>query len=141
MKVPRFLGVLFTLIGTGLLVGGLVLFLSTRRFVASAATATGVVVDLVQRDSEDTDDGPTYRPVVEFTTAAGHKVRFTSSFGSNPPSHRSGDAVTVLYDPAAPQGARIRSFLHLWFGVLILGFVGVVFSGVGCGLLIAGRRR
>jgi hypothetical protein len=52
------------------------------------------------------------------------------SEGSSPPEWAAGDAVTVRYDPAYPEGARIGSWtsdLLLWLLPGITGIVGIGF--------------
>jgi hypothetical protein len=46
----------------------------------------------------------TYYPVVRFRTDTNETIEFKDSMGSNPPSYRSGDKVTVLYLADAPRG-------------------------------------
>ncbi|MET0985234.1 MAG: DUF3592 domain-containing protein [Steroidobacteraceae bacterium] len=66
-------------------------------------TAGGVVALEASTDSDST----TYRPIVEFNTAGNVVVRFKDRVGSNPPSHRTGDAVAVLYAADAPQATAM----------------------------------
>ena len=42
-------------------------------------------------------------PVVRFTTADGQVVQFQAAQNSNPPHHRIGGSVSILYDPGNPQ--------------------------------------
>jgi hypothetical protein len=72
-------------------------------FLDTAERGQGVVVEMASNHSSDST---TYSPVVEFE-AFGRKYRFKDSIGSNPPSHRTGESVAVLYDPANPKDARI----------------------------------
>jgi hypothetical protein len=87
--------------------------------------------------------GTIYKPVVEFTTAAGLQVTFTDSTGSGSPAYKPGDTVDVVYAPGQPQGARIYSLpviaLQLGLPFLCGGFF--LISG---GMMIYGgiaRRR
>jgi hypothetical protein len=48
--------------------------------------------------------------------------------------------VRVLYDPSAPQQAKIDSFATLWMGSLFYLGVGAVF-GIGGGVLFFATRR
>ncbi len=85
----------------------------------------------------------TYKPVVEFTTAAGQQITFTDPVGTSPPAYKPGDTVDVVYAPDQPQGAKIYSLptiaLQLGLPFLCAGFF--VISG---GMMIYGgvvRRR
>lgn len=42
-------------------------------------------------------------PVVRFTTARGQVVQFQAAQNSNPPHHRIGGSISILYDPAIPS--------------------------------------
>ncbi len=125
-------------IGALLLFTSLALWNKTRAFVARAATAPGVVTELIE--VRDKDGGSsTYRPAVKFTAADGTDVTFTSSYSSRPPAYDVGETVVVLYEPRDLQGARIRGFGSLWLGCVILAGLGAVFSVIGASILYAGR--
>ena len=69
------IGILFILIGLAVLIGGVVSAIKQTRKAARGVTATGTVVDLVQRVFNPGSAG-VYCPVVQFTTASGQPVRF-----------------------------------------------------------------
>lgn len=132
-----FVGV-FLLVGLGMLGGAGYLFVDTRHDIATGVGAEGVVIDLIAERDSDGDD--VYYPRVRFATPAGEPVEFTGSVGSSPPAFDIGEAVAVLYNPSDPRDARIDSFFQLWFAPLILGFLGLVFTAVGGGGIIAFMR-
>lgn len=142
MKVLKLVSGLFSIIGVGMLAGSFFIFSSTNQFIAGAAEAKGTVIELDRSRSRSSSgsSSTTYRPVVAFTTATGKSIEFTSSVGSSPPSHHVGEAVTVLYNPADPYSARIKSFFQLWFGFLIVFFLGLVFATIGLGMIFVRRR-
>ena len=108
---------------------------TTRIFLNGAEHARGSVVDLVARQSTDSDGNSStmYYPVVEFTTADGQAIRYQSSTGSNPAAQHVGDSVDMVYAPGDPQNARINSFTDLWLMPLILLGFGALFALVGVG--------
>lgn len=79
---------------------------------------SGTVVDL-QRD--DSTDGTTYRPIVEYTVA-GVRYRITGAVSWSPSMSTVGATVRVLYAPDRPEKAIIDAFLDRWSfpGVLLL---------------------
>jgi hypothetical protein len=81
-----------------------------------------------------------YYPRVRYVTRSGNPVEFTGSVGSSPPAFDVGEAVGVLYDPAAPEKARIDTFFQLWFPSLLLGGIGLVFAAIGGGGALAALR-
>ncbi|MDX1757914.1 MAG: DUF3592 domain-containing protein, partial [Marinobacter sp.] len=71
----------------------------------------------------------------------GRQVEFKSSTGSNPPSYSRGELVPVLYEAENPASARINGFFSLWGGALIVGVLGLIFGGIGGGLLLQGALK
>lgn len=141
MRVLKIISAVFSAVGVGMLVASFFVFSNTTSFIRRAVEANGKVTDLERsRSSSSSGSSTTYRPVVEFTTATGKRIEFVSSVGSSPPSHRVGESVKVLYNPADPQSARIKSFFQLWFGFLIVFFLGLAFATIGLGMIFVRRR-
>jgi hypothetical protein len=138
MKKLRVLIYIFLLIGVLMLLGSLLSWNNTRRFIANANTTQGRVIELIEVHDED-DGSITYKPVVTYVAANGRSITFTASFSSKPAPYDVGETVEVLYAPDNPREARIRGFGSLWLGPTILGGLGVVFTGVGGGMLLARR--
>lgn len=141
---PWLFAAIFLTVGLGLLGGGVYSFVSTREFLGNAVSANGVVIDLEEHWDSD-DSSYTYYPRVRFQTEGGQAYEFTGDVGSSPAAFDVGEEVRVLFDPADPSGARIDSFMQLWFVSVILGGLGLVFSIVGGGSVFvfddAGKRR
>lgn len=95
-------------------------------------TAKGEVVGL--EESTGRGSRSLARSVIQFTTADGRRHQFTDWLSRGGDArHTTGEAVTVLYDPDAPQDARLAS--SLWwhvFGSLFL------FGGSLTALLLGG---
>ena len=122
-------------IGVVLLLGAAWTVSSTKTWIAHAIEVPGSVIEMVRvRDSDNI--GYMFAPVVRFKTVQGNTVEFESSFRSNPPAYHTGQAVTVLYDPAEPRSAAIRGFLSLWLMPMILGLIGSVFLIVGTAMVV-----
>jgi hypothetical protein len=104
-----------------------------RRFVAVAARAPGVVIDLVWQTSTDSEgsQATAAHPKVRFLTRSGREQVFTSATGSSPAQFRVDQPVTVLYDPENPAYAYIRSFQSLWAGPIVICAAGALFLSVG----------
>lgn len=130
---------IFLLVGLGLCAGGGYWGWLTRDFTQTATTAPGTVVELARHS--DSEGGDSYSPVVEYTLPSGRTVRFEEDVSSDPPSHRVGESVEVLYNPEKPEEARINNAFTLWFGPGLLLSLGVCFSSVallvGLGMLWA----
>lgn len=130
---------LFLVLGLGLLTGAGVLWRKHATFAAHAVHADGVVTDLIYRRGSR-GKGSTYVPEVQFTAPDGNVVRFTATTGSNPAAYDRGEHVSVMFQPNHPQGARIDSFGENWFGVLVLGSMGLFFTLFGASFIVSGVR-
>lgn len=138
MKFLGQLGGTSLLIGLGLLFGALFFWHSSAIFIAHAATAEGVVVDLAYSSSSK---GGGYAPVVKFTTVNGHALQMTGSVFSRPSRYSRGDRVRVFYDRARPEQAQIDAFMDTWFLPLVMGGIGLVFTLSGCGAIFVHQRQ
>ncbi|HKQ02416.1 MAG TPA: DUF3592 domain-containing protein [Actinomycetes bacterium] len=113
--------------GVALLLGLVRPALRMRGLLKSGAAAEGTVVGTVQK----TGDGALYfHPRVQFTTAEGRTVEFTSTFSSQF-APRVGDPVPVRYRPDRPEQAEADG-ATMW---MLPAAVGTLF---GLGLLVAG---
>jgi hypothetical protein len=103
----------------------------SRQFAAGAARAQGVVVELVGGPAPGPQTpGMLSYPVVRYRATDGQEVVFRSNFGARPSPWRPGQPVTVLYNPANPQEARIETSarstgLPALFVVLAVGMAGI----------------
>ena len=128
MKAFSIFNYVFSIIGACLLAGAIYLYIDKQAFLEKAETAQGTVIEMIPKRSKDST---TYSPVVSFTTKSGQQINYTSSTSSNPPSYDVGENVQIFYDPANPNDAEINGFFSLWLGVIILGFIGIVFFLIG----------
>lgn len=110
------------------LIFGIGVFQSMKisRLEAQGLRTQGQVVRLNSEHSSGSGGGYSYYPVVRFRTQQNATVEFKDSVGSNPPTHRAGDKVTVLYLAGDPQRQAIidRGFLLNWSIPAILFLVG-----------------
>jgi hypothetical protein len=143
VKAVAIVKFIMLIVGVAMLAGAVYLYSNTRSFLAGAVHAQGTVVDLQRTESLDSHSNRSisYYPVVQYAEAGGRKVEFISDSGSNPPAYSRGDQVEVLYHADAPEKARINSFMSLWFGTLIVGGLGVVFTAVGTAMVVVPIRR
>jgi hypothetical protein len=129
-------GIIFLAVGLVQLGLGIFFFLRTRRFLRTAVTTTGTIVDLIE--SSGSEGGTVYQAVVEFQTADGRTVRWQESMASNPAAGQPGDRVPMKYDPSDPDKARIAKTFRLWFLSGLFVLLGLLFLGIGVVLTVAG---
>jgi hypothetical protein len=122
------------LLGVVLVGVGVKMLVDTRRFLATAEPAKGVVVRVDKRvvservgsgDNAHWADVTRYFPIVEFRTAYEQVAQFQADDGSL----RVGDSVNVVYDPANPRHARLDKWGNRWSGPFALW-------GAGLGMLV-----
>ncbi len=93
------------------------------------ARTMGVVTDHTSRRSYGGTDHRTtmlFFPSVRFQTQDGRTVEFENKIGSNAPP-KVGDQVTVIYDPARPEEAKVTLGSMFRFDPRALLVVGGVF--------------
>jgi len=133
LALVRKVGKLFFWVAVVLLVAGMVLLVRAVVFVSTAKQAEAVVTEVEShRDARRRAPGRrfprVYTPTFRFTDTTGrqHVVRLKVS--SSRYDYTVGERVTILYDPAAPEHVRVRSFFGTW-GVTLL----VLALGLGAG--------
>ena len=123
------LGLLFALIGVGLLGITVDLTLDRREFLARAQIANGIVSHLNAGGSH---------PEIAFTTGSGEKISYPQGgfiFG-----YQQDQTVRVYYLPEQPaNSAIVDDSAALWGTPGVLGCIGLVFTIVG--LVKAVRQR
>ncbi len=121
--VPILAAVVVLLLGIGVFQS-----MKISRLETQGLRAQGQVVRLNSEHSSGSGGHYTYYPVVRFRTETNSNVEFKDSVGTDPPSHRTGDKVTVLYLPGDPQRQAIidRGVLLNW------AIPGIVFLAAAC---------
>lgn len=126
---------IFPAVGLLLLIIGVVAWFRTRRFVSESFRVSGTVVALAARRGHK--GGTTYSPVVEFATREGAVRQFTDPVSSRPAGYSVGQRVEVLYHWRDHDRARLASRFRLYFVPALLGFMGLIFAGVGLVTLVS----
>ncbi len=93
---------------------------------------TGTVTALIEHASAGDPDSP----MVSFTPAGAQQpVTFRVKLADN--RFQRGQSVPVVYDPRRPTNASVAEGRYLWFGPILFVMLGVVFSLMGVGVLVA----
>lgn len=127
-RFPAIILALFLGISVLMLAIAAIFAVSTLRALSREASAPGRVVELVAR--QDQAGKVFYYPVLEFYLPDESRQTIQLSQGSSTPAYEQGEAVTILYDPARPRSARIKSTanaLVAWTVPIITGILGVAF--------------
>lgn len=124
----KYAWILFALVAYPALGYGLFVLVSNTVFWGRATTAEGTVVGYEQMESmrgrSQVGVQPAYSNVVEFRSADGQRHLFVTEWGSAAAVYDKGERVTVLYRPEDPENAKIRGFVSLYVGPLLLLVLG-----------------
>ena len=122
--VQKLIGIIFPIIGGGLLIGSVVSATFTYQFISIASRAEGKVVKLNAGGAH---------PSIKFTPSS-EKIAIEFS-GSGYINYAVGDKVTVLYLKNDTYPSRFQTNIDnpgaLWFGTAILSFLGMSFAIAG----------
>ena len=119
--------IVFALVGSGLVAGGLVSFRNTSAFLETAVVVDGEVTEVreIRRSG-----GPVYKPVVRYVDHHGTQRDYIAGFAANPPAYFAGERVELLYDPKDPKyplNIRINDRFGLWSTAVGLTGFGLFF--------------
>ena len=115
----------FALGGIGLTALGIWLHRRTRAFLKRSRLARGRYVGARAATAGIDEPRSTSYGEIEFQTESGQTIRFSARVGTPFEGRKVGREVEVVYDPAAPEEAVVKSFVELWFPSLIMLTVGI----------------
>ncbi|MCC6163318.1 MAG: DUF3592 domain-containing protein [Acidobacteria bacterium] len=141
MKTAYLVALVLLSIGFALLAGAGYMRYQRGRFEASAARASGRVLEIVVTESgSERCLAPRVRFDVQGTA---HEfvpsVRACPNDGGPDVRWSVGDEVTVLYEPANPSRADMGGGMNSWLPTIVLGIFGVVFVACGAFSVHIGR--
>jgi hypothetical protein len=126
-------GVIFLLVGLGMLGFGGFSFLNTRSQLQTWGHTTGKIVSFEYRS--DSDGGTLTVPVVRYRADDGQEYTATPYEQHNTTvdvdGYGVGDEVEVIYNPDDPQDMFLNDFMHVWFVPALLGGLGGFFALIG----------
>lgn len=124
----------------GFILAALAIFFLVRTllFIGKSRQVTATVTQMVFTDDSE---GGGYSPMFRFRTLEGQEVEVTENLMTNPPQFRVGQVIDVLYDPNNPQKARIKKGFNLYFTPVLLGFLGLLFGGIGIVFIVLEARN
>ncbi|MFE2333516.1 DUF3592 domain-containing protein [Streptomyces coelicoflavus] len=123
------------LVGLLLLWVGLHDAVRVRRLRQHGVRTAGTVVDNVRVDS---NNGPSWAPVIAFVDHHGYRVEFTPSMRGSGMGLATGREVTVVYLPDDPQTARVLMRRHMTGPVYFVLAGALAFLSVGALIAVTG---
>ena len=128
-------GIIFFIIGAGVLIGDSYIIKNTLSFLNNSEKTEGIVTDIVQSRSSDSGNYM-YSPEVSFVDNSGKTISFTSNISSSVPTYRIGEKIPVIYNKENSQEAKINTLFQLWFGPALMTVLGIIFFLIGFFTLI-----
>jgi len=131
-------GLVFLVLGTGLVLVAQMMRRRRAEFDARATAVPGEVLDNVWRAANAStvhlNVSLLAYPLLRYRLPDGTVVEQESFEGRSPPAARKGSTVTVVYDPADPRRVRVAKESVL---PTIVTIFGAIFAGIGA-LMAAG---
>jgi len=135
MNLTALIGLIPGCVGIFMIALGAFFWYRTKNFVGKAQETKGTVTEL-RYDSDS--EGGGYYSVFQFKTMNGQEIEKVSNIRTNPPQHKVGQVIDILYDPANPNDARIKKTTNLYFVPFLLGGMGIIFVCTGIVVVIFG---
>jgi hypothetical protein len=125
-KVPFLATLVLVILGIIFMGVAIAMFYFDQKAINTFTKTTGEVIALANTSD---GEGASYAPVVAFQWE-GRELTFQSSTSSNPPGFQVGEEVELYVNPVNPYDVLINSFGQRFTGMLIFGFMGIVFLGI-----------
>lgn len=136
MKMGLLLHGLIALIGLALIVLGIQLFFSARKFRATGVKTYATVTDnILTASSSHKNTAMMYTPLLEYKVN-GQKRTYSPNASANPPTYHIGEKVTIVYHPQNAYDVRIVSYWGIYLGSNILLAFGVSMLLIGGGYFL-----
>jgi hypothetical protein len=133
-------GVIFFIIGAGILIGGGFTVKNIISFLDNSIKTEGNVINIIQSRSSD-GGNLMYSPEVSFVDAKGQTITFGSNTSSSVSTYKIGEKVSVLYRKDNSQDAKINTFFQIWFGSIMVVFLGGIFFLIGLITIVRQIRK
>lgn len=127
---------ILVIVGLALLVIGVKLFTTSRKFVKSGIKTNATVVDNIPMQS--TSNNGTiimYAPLLEYDVK-GKIKNYTPNARSNPPAYDIGEKVAIVYSSKNSQNVRIVSYWGIYLGSNITIALGLPIFIIGVGYFL-----
>ena len=138
------IGFAITILGLLFAIFAFLAFRKEQAFLSRAELVTARVIDLEEKESEDTSDSDEtktlYCAVLGYE-AGGQSYKRISDTCANPANKKVGDEVQLYYDTANPENSQEAGFFSQYAGVLFLSACGLPLLLMGMGFAMATNRK
>lgn len=119
----------FLIFGVAIMGAGLFFQQDRLTHPGKSIKVSGTVVRIQQRQDYE---GSTYSAVVQFSAPDGKTVELVSDISLFSPTYRTGETVTVLYNPQNGE-SMMDSFSEIYGPIILIGLLGGAFVLFGAG--------
>ena len=126
--IAKTTAVIFAVFGLAMIVFGWSLYIEQRELLSVGLETSGQIVgfERVGTPQEDQLGESFLVPIVRFRTESGEEIEFLGTVAERFwTDHQTGNTVSVIYDPASPEQAKINEYAEIWFAPAILFLVGL----------------
>jgi len=142
-KIPKVIGSIFVFFGLGMLGIVVYTYITDSSFIEHAILIEGKCTGYDSYQSSNDNGGSTTMYTAIFAYEHGGEV-YTHYSGSSSSSqdYDYNEVVEIYIDPDNPSNALVNSFWERWFLIILLGFMGSLFTGLGLmAVLLFGRLK
>jgi hypothetical protein len=136
--LPKIIYITYLLLGTGMIILGLITLKKSMDLIRSGQQVTATVVKFTTYEKKFTTY---FMPVFEFTTPTGRKALYHHSVASSPSPWKVGDTATIVYDVNQPQNIEMVNFWGLYGPACVVFLMGMVFLFAGGIKLFLNRKK
>jgi hypothetical protein len=129
-----FIGVIFLIIGFGILIGDYFITKNTIIFIKNSEKTDGIVINLIRKTSDE--GGYTYSPEVSYVDGIGKTNSFVSNISSSISTYTVGEKVPVIYNKNNSLEAKINTPFQLWFATGIMSTLGLILFLIGLMIIV-----
>lgn len=134
---------MFILLVSGIILLGITFYLANKtwNFIQSSEKTSGIVVGMKHSRSGGNDSKrSSYTPIIRYTDLNNNSYEFDSKVSTSSPRYKEGEEVQILYHKDQPEQAEINTFLSLWTGEMIFGFLGLSTFLIGLSMLLKSNK-
>lgn len=138
--IGKYIGSFFAICGLFMLAGGTYSFVSDSEFVSHAELIEGKCIGYDSYISHSDEGSSTmFTPIFEYEFR-GKTYEQLGEVSSSGQDYDINEVVEIYVDPESPTNILVNTFWDRWFLVMILGIMGVMFTGMGLLAVVMSRN-
>lgn len=142
-KIPKVIGSIFAFFGLCMLGVVVYIYITDSSFIEHAILIEGKCTGYDSYQNSDDNGGSTTMYTAIFAYEyGGEEYTHYSGSSSSSQDYDYDEVVEIYVDPDNPADALVNSFWERWFFIILFGFMGSMFTGLGLmAVLLFGRSK